>query len=948
MQDEEIHILGKRRSLIEQSRETGLPRRINKAVCIFLQEYETFATLFRNAEGPLLNIYPDKGFGLWLISNIEPEIAYDAEEVTVAKYQLIMPSPHYDTSSLQYGDFYEKQSRTTYSYVDESKVIGRKDDIRKIVDMLLIADTPLSSSSSAVTLNQYEEAPAIITIVGLIGLGKTLLAQLVYNNYMSAYIFETKCDIQDMHSLVRKVQESLGGKKYLLVLDDLGSVKVWEKLKSALQVGVQEGSKIIITTRSHKVASVIGGTIPPYRLRRLTDDECWSIIKQGAFPIGGPTETANHVEVGKYLARKCYGFPLIALHRGRDLHQHIDETVGMELRVRTERLDKAVPALSFGLILPGLVFKYHGLPWRLKKCFSYFSMYHWKQKIHIESLIRFWIAEGFIELSDETNEMSMEDIGNQYINNLLGSPIFEDVEMDELDIKADESGCVKTFRLDCITHDFAREVAAGDCAIVKGTELGHITSIVRRVRLVSDEGVRSTCMPSDFHKNVRTIVGIQGIHSKEIKKIFSNKHLRVLELRNCGVGKLPDLSKLIHLRYLDLSDCQNILFVQSISSLWYLQTLVLRGCNSLTELPRDISTLINLRYLDASRTRVIVLPSEIGALKQLQHLDVSDTNIKVIPSTIKDVCKLRTCKFDCCRYLKVLPTTFADLKHLKCLDLSGTRIKELHESNTRCLYNLETLKLVQCKPPEDMAHLKRLKHLIYEGNETPRGLGTLTCLQTLQQYVVGECEEGIADLEDLNLLEKIRMCNLENVKDLVAAKGANLKGKQHIHCLDLHWSFRTLHSGYRYSDSEVLDALQPNANLKILKVKNFMGLKLPRWMDDSLSLCLPNLVELVLSGCSQCEQLPALGKLQYLRILCLRGMNSVRCLGKELYGDESSSSENSTPTPFPSLVELTLHSMKNLECWDASPLPSFPLLQKMNISFCYQLKAFRVPFPSLK
>ncbi|KAI3835035.1 hypothetical protein MKW92_040833, partial [Papaver armeniacum] len=164
------------------------------------------------------------------------------------------------------------------------------------------------------------------------------------------------------------------------------------------------------------------------------------------------------------------------------------------------------------------------------------------------SLIRFWIAEGFIELSDETNEMSMEDIGNQYINDLLGSPIFEDVEMDELDIEADESGCVKTFRLDCITHDFAREVAI---------------------------------------------------------------------LRLC------------------LSDCQDILFVQSISSGWYLQTLVLRGCNSLTVLPRDISTLINLRYLDASRTRVTVLPSQIGALKQLQHLDVSDTNIKVIPPLLK-------------------------------------------------------------------------------------------------------------------------------------------------------------------------------------------------------------------------------------------------------------------------------------------------------------------------
>ncbi|KAF3666039.1 hypothetical protein FXO37_10745 [Capsicum annuum] len=58
----------------------------------------------------------------------------------------------------------------TYSYVPDGEVIGRNDDKKKFVDFLLDS--------------QVEENVVVISIVGLRGLGKTTLAQFVYNDGM--------------------------------------------------------------------------------------------------------------------------------------------------------------------------------------------------------------------------------------------------------------------------------------------------------------------------------------------------------------------------------------------------------------------------------------------------------------------------------------------------------------------------------------------------------------------------------------------------------------------------------------------------------------------------------------------------------------------------------------------------------------------------------------------
>ncbi|XP_026433512.1 disease resistance protein RGA2-like isoform X2 [Papaver somniferum] len=920
----------------------------------------------------------------------------------------------------------EQRNRLTSSFVDDSKIIGREDDKSKITKMLMMTDA--SSSVSSGSYSQQEKV-SVISLLGMGGLGKTALAQLVFKDDSIEKHFEPrmwvcvsrdfdvykiltniiesitkrKCDdASNVEVLVSQVHENLSGKKYLLVLDDLWNENAedWEKLKDLLVVGAQ-GSKILVTTRSHKVASVVMGIIPPYELSFLNPGECWSIIKSRAFSPGGASETQNMSDIGKQIAKKSAGLPLVAKFLGSLMHSKKSEDDWSSIRDNDSLNDILNANKNHSNVIQVLKLSYDNLPSHLKQCFTYCSMFPKDWEINRETLIRLWMAEGFLQSSVNSRggKKSAEDIGNDYFESLLWNSFFQDV-------KGNELGDIKTCKMHDLVHDLALSVVdSREIITVNATEAD--VSEVRRLQLVSNEATSEMLAKALSSSNkLRTIFALNSKGDFKIKDFVTSKCLRVLCLIGLYTLEIPSsVAAFKHLRYLDLSGSTiGEGYDGYVNCLYNLETLVLRKCISVWKVLKDIGSLKNLRHIYLSHSDIKVLPDSvvslsnlqtldlseclsfeslpinIGSLQNLRYLNIRDSLITKLPESITSISSLSEVYFTYCKLLEALPSDFGALTRLRALYLVGTGVKLLPESCVTKLCHLEAVDLGwNCELPKEVKNWPKLRSLEYNRNkdETPRGIDRLTCLESLRYMVRKEDvlkpdDSGIEELGDLSALQELHIRNLENVKGRVDAERANLKKKKNVHHLKLFWSLirepgcpsedgdDERSNSRSVSDSMVLEGLQPHPNLKELQLFGFYGSWLPKWMGGGIKSCIPNLVELYFYECGNCNQLPALGLLPCLKVLWMSGMKTVKRLGNEFYFEEMGGEDGSSYTmkkanpttviSFPSLTKLRIQSMNNLEEWISPPPPCkpFPCLEELSIGYCKRLKTTPSHFPSLK
>nr|POE95099.1 disease resistance protein rga2 [Quercus suber] len=225
------------------------------------------------------------------------------------------------------------RKRETHSFVPGEDVIGRDEDKKNIIDLLFDSNV--------------EENVSVIPIVGIGGLGKTTLAQYVYNDEKVQKYFELKMwacvsDVFDLRIIIEKIIASTSGnapvgnlvidqlqcqlrekidkQKYLLVLDDIWTEdpENWRELKCLL-MGGSKGSKIIITSRLRLVAEITH-TVSPYFLKGLSEEQSWVLFRQVAFKKGQEANNPKLVKIGREIVNMCQGVPLAVKSIGNVLY----------------------------------------------------------------------------------------------------------------------------------------------------------------------------------------------------------------------------------------------------------------------------------------------------------------------------------------------------------------------------------------------------------------------------------------------------------------------------------------------------------------------------------------------------------------------------------------------------------------------------------------------------
>ncbi|XP_078153239.1 putative disease resistance RPP13-like protein 3 [Carex rostrata] len=532
-------------------------------------------------------IRPSRVPFLFLMKYFNPDplhsLGTKIDKIQVILREISERKDRYEVSLDQDKEWQPKQllrRRYMLEDIDETEVIGLQSDKNIILNRL--HDANLSRCT-------------VISIVGPGGIGKTTLTQMIYKSAKAAFnshvwltisqnfnlsdilrkmidLSSSEPNVQDEGHLIEPMEEDechlianlkrlLSGKRYLIILDDVWNKDLWVQLKAALP-DENNGSRVLMTSRSINVAKSADHSMTPYLLNFLNEKESLDLLLKKALPFQNPDEICSSVlgEVVKPLSKKCKGLPLALIVVGgilstKDPSYHAWKKV---LETMDWHSDDGKDCMDV------LAMSYEDMPPHLKTCFMYFSSFPEDYEISAKHLIRLWTAEGF--LPPRTRSRTMEQTAEDCLDELVQRCMVQV-----------SSRCTNDSIKNLRVHDLLRDLAvheAEDDNFITVFSKGDVHQPNRETRRVSLQFCSSQLI-KDINPNTRSFL----LFGEPLPKFAAFRLLKVLQIEGIMQGiELTGLNVLINLKHLGIRNCKNVhIDSRSFGYLLNLEILDVRG-----------------------------------------------------------------------------------------------------------------------------------------------------------------------------------------------------------------------------------------------------------------------------------------------------------------------------------------------------------------------------------